>query len=163
MIGLIFLSMMCTRMISSHAFQSISHHRFPLHSKLSRVAVQSTGKVEQKTGCEFRQYFPNLSDSQWSSLVEYGEKLQLWNEKINVISRKDIENLYENHIIPSLSLTLLKPFADGSSVIDVGTGGGLPGIPLAIAYPDVQFTLVDRSVLLRVFTYKMSTYHYELL
>ncbi|MCU0410703.1 MAG: class I SAM-dependent methyltransferase, partial [Bacteroidales bacterium] len=66
-----------------------------------------------------------------------------WNGKVNVISRKDIGNLEVNHLLHSLAIAKFITFAPGTKVIDVGTGGGLPGIPLAIMFPDVQFTLID--------------------
>ena len=66
-----------------------------------------------------------------------------WNEKINVISRKDIENLYKNHILHSLAIANFITFAPGTTILDIGTGGGFPGIPLAICFPECQFTLID--------------------
>lgn len=89
------------------------------------------------------QYFPNLTDNQKKQF----EALQLlyaeWNEKINVISRKDIENLYERHVLHSLAIAKVMMFTPGSAILDVGCGGGFPGIPLAILFPDSKFTLVD--------------------
>ena len=75
---------------------------------------------------------------------QLGELYPEWNEKINVISRKDIENLYVNHILHSLGIAKFTDFKAGSKVLDMGTGGGLPGIPLAIMFPEVHFHLVDR-------------------
>ena len=88
-------------------------------------------------------YFPNLSDQQRRQMVELYALYTDWNAKINVISRKDIDNLYEHHVLHSLAIAKILPFADGTSVVDVGTGGGFPGIPLAIVFPQVQFHLVD--------------------
>ena len=88
-------------------------------------------------------YFPNLSDEQ----IEKFEKLlplyEFWNEQINVISRKDLESFNERHLLHSLGIAKVIEFIPGSKILDIGTGGGFPGIPLAILFPEVQFTLVD--------------------
>ena len=89
-------------------------------------------------------YFCNLTDTQKEQFKQLGEIYPEWNEKINVISRKDIENLYVNHILHSLSIAKFLNFEDDTNVLDFGTGGGFPGIPLAIYYQNVQFHLVDR-------------------
>lgn len=89
-------------------------------------------------------YFCDLTDTQKEQFKQLGEIYPEWNEKINVISRKDIENLYVNHILHSLSIAKFLNFEDDTNVLDFGTGGGFPGIPLAIYYPNVQFHLVDR-------------------
>lgn len=91
-----------------------------------------------------KKYFPRLSENQLSQFETLGELYPEWNEKINVISRKDIDNLYVNHILHSLGIVEFVTFESGSRVLDFGTGGGFPGIPLAIFYPDVTFHLVDR-------------------
>ena len=89
-------------------------------------------------------YFPNLSETQINQFKLLGVLYPEWNEKINVISRKDIDNLYPNHILHSLSIAkFLSPIA-GSTFLDMGTGGGFPGIPLAIMFPDCHFHLIDR-------------------
>jgi 16S rRNA (guanine527-N7)-methyltransferase len=88
-------------------------------------------------------YFPELSEQQCQQLAALYDLYTDWNAKINVISRKDIENLYLHHVLHSLGIVKMLRFKDGSSVMDVGTGGGFPGIPLAIFFPQVQFHLVD--------------------
>ncbi len=88
-------------------------------------------------------YFPELNEQQCQQLAALYDLYTDWNAKINVISRKDIENLYLHHVLHSLGIVKMLRFKDGSSVMDVGTGGGFPGIPLAIFFPNVQFHLVD--------------------
>ncbi|MBR4814599.1 MAG: 16S rRNA (guanine(527)-N(7))-methyltransferase RsmG [Paludibacteraceae bacterium] len=88
-------------------------------------------------------YFPNLSDKQKEQFAALYDLYIDWNSKINVISRKDIENLYEHHVLHSLAIPKILSFKDGTCVMDVGTGGGFPAIPLAIYYPNCQFHLVD--------------------
>ena len=88
-------------------------------------------------------YFPNLTDQQKSQFQQLETLYKDWNEKINVISRKDIDEFYERHVLHSLGIAKIMEFADGTKVLDIGTGGGFPGIPLAILFPNVEFTLVD--------------------
>lgn len=88
-------------------------------------------------------YFPELSETQLAQYEALYDLYTDWNAKINVISRKDIENLYLHHVLHSLGIIKMLKFKDGSSVMDVGTGGGFPGIPLAIFFPEVKFHLVD--------------------
>lgn len=88
-------------------------------------------------------YFPNLTDEQKRQFAALYDLYQDWNSKINVISRKDIDNLYEHHVLHSLGIAKVTGFKAGSKVMDLGTGGGFPGIPLAILFPEVQFHLVD--------------------
>ena len=88
-------------------------------------------------------YFPNLTEEQKSQFQQLETLYKDWNEKINVISRKDIDEFYERHVLHSLGIAKIMEFADGTKVLDIGTGGGFPGIPLAILFPNVEFTLVD--------------------
>ncbi len=88
-------------------------------------------------------YFPDLTETQQKQFSQLGELYKDWNQKINVISRKDIDNLYVRHVLHSLAIPPVVRFRTGADILDLGTGGGFPGIPLAILYPDVNFTLID--------------------
>ncbi|WP_117879560.1 16S rRNA (guanine(527)-N(7))-methyltransferase RsmG [Aureibaculum luteum] len=88
-------------------------------------------------------YFKELSDEQISQFKQLEQLYALWNAQINVISRKDIETLYERHVLHSLGIAKVQPFMPKSKILDVGTGGGFPGIPLAILFPETRFLLVD--------------------
>ena len=88
-------------------------------------------------------YFPDLTEEQRGQFAALYDLYIDWNTKINVISRKDIENLYEHHVLHSLGIAKVIQFRPGTSIMDLGTGGGFPGIPLAILFPDVKFHLVD--------------------
>lgn len=92
---------------------------------------------------ELKKYFPNLSQDQLEKFMMLVPIYKDWNSKVNLISRRDIENLFTNHILHSLSIVNIIEFESSTSVLDVGTGGGFPGIPLAIFFPNVKFTLLD--------------------
>ena len=92
---------------------------------------------------EIDKYFPKLTQEQKEKYSKLVQLYKYWNSKVNLISRKDIDNLEINHILHSLSIVKIVSFKDSTSVLDVGTGGGLPGIPLAIFFPKVNFTLID--------------------
>jgi len=88
-------------------------------------------------------YFPNLSEEQQRQIAALDGLYREWNAKINVISRKDIDNLYEHHVLHSMAIGKMLNFKAGTRILDFGTGGGFPGIPLAILFPECQFKLID--------------------
>ena len=90
-----------------------------------------------------QKYFPELTDTQKEQFMALYDLYTDWNSKINVISRKDITNLYEHHVLHSLGIAKVINFRPGTEIMDLGTGGGFPGIPLAIMFPDTHFHLVD--------------------
>ena len=99
-------------------------------------------KIMMKAEIVFK-YFPNLSEIQKFQFIQLEKLYKDWNLKINVVSRKDIDELYLRHVLHSLGIAKVQEFKPNSSILDVGTGGGFPGIPLAILFPESQFTLVD--------------------
>lgn len=98
-----------------------------------------------KTMDEIRKYFTELTATQLEQLTQLGELYRTWNERINVVSRKDIDNLYLHHVLHSLAIAEYVQFKGGTRVLDFGTGGGFPGIPLAIVFPECRFKLIDRT------------------
>ena len=88
-------------------------------------------------------YFPGLTEDQKRKFEQLGELYNSWNSRVNLISRNDIEHLYERHILHSLVIAKFIRFSNGTRVMDLGTGGGFPGVPLAIFFPEVSFTLID--------------------
>ena len=92
---------------------------------------------------EILKQFPNLTENQILQFQKLEALYQEWNAKINLISRKDIDELYTKHVLHSLAIAKIQPFEPGSYILDVGTGGGFPGLPLAILFPDTRFYLID--------------------
>lgn len=94
---------------------------------------------------EILKYFPSLDEQQRHQIAMLKDLYEDWNSKINVISRKDIENIYQHHVLHSLAIAKELRFKDGTKILDLGTGGGFPGIPLAILFPECRFKLIDRT------------------
>jgi len=115
----------------------------PSFTAISSLSLMPNAKHQTPNLSLIKEYFPNLTVKQLESFSRLEELYRYWNERINVISRKDIDHLFVHHILHSLSIAKFISFKDGTKVIDVGTGGGFPGIPLAIFFPGTEFLLVD--------------------
>lgn len=102
-----------------------------------------TDKAIEEEFTKISTYFPELSEKQIDQFARLFDLYQDWNAKINVISRKDIAHIYLHHVLHSLAIAKVSPFKPGTDILDIGTGGGFPGIPLAIMFPKTQFYLVD--------------------
>lgn len=114
-------------------------------SSATDATRHETSYRRAKTMDEIRKYFTELTATQLEQLTQLGELYRTWNERINVVSRKDIDNLYLHHVLHSLAIAKYVQFKAGTRVLDFGTGGGFPGIPLAIVFPECRFKLIDRT------------------
>jgi 16S rRNA (guanine527-N7)-methyltransferase len=121
---------------SHHHITTSSHQLINISPNRHIITIFAAMEIIKK-------YFAGLSVRQTEQLGQLQELYTFWNERVNVISRRDIENLYERHVLHSLAIAKVISFADGTQVIDAGTGGGFPGIPLAILFPEVRFHLID--------------------
>ena len=106
------------------------------------LVLRKINSLQMKADLVFK-YFDQLTDEQREQFSGLEALYQDWNQKINVVSRKDIDELYLRHVLHSLGIAKIQRFNEGAEILDVGTGGGFPGIPLAILFPEVKFTLVD--------------------
>jgi 16S rRNA (guanine527-N7)-methyltransferase len=131
-------------MVQSFINIAIRVNTFRHHLCYQKLALFSTSAWLPDYSA-YKKDFETVTDDQWDKLEALSLKLYDWNTKVNLVSRKDVEFLIPNHIVPCLAMSLIRKFGKGETVIDVGTGGGLPGLPLAIICPDAHFTLLDSN------------------
>ena len=131
-------------MVQSFMNIAIKVDTFRHHLSRQKLALFSTSAWLPDYS-SYKKDFETITDDQWDKLEALSFKLYDWNTKVNLVSRKDVEFLIPNHIVPCLAMSLIRNFGGGETVIDVGTGGGLPGLPLAIICPDAHFTLLDSN------------------
>jgi len=143
-VALMLNTIRCYRYSSNH-LSSFSTKSLSSLSLSSSSSSNNNIKDFKQELLAYKTTFKHINDDQWMQLNQLACKLYDWNSKVNLISRKDIDSLVLNHIIPSLSISLVKQFNNDETVIDIGTGGGLPGLPMAIACPNAKFTLLDSN------------------
>ena len=113
-------------------------------SRSVKRSIQTSYRLIMNEGADIIfEYFPDLNDLQKDQFSKFHSLYSYWNDRINVISRKDMDNLYVHHILHSLAIAEFLTFKPNTDILDLGTGGGLPGIPLAILFPETNFTLID--------------------
>lgn len=136
--------LICIGMVQSFVNIAIKVDTFRHHLSRQKLALFSTSAWRPDYS-PYKQDFKTITDEQWDKLDALSLKLYDWNTKVNLVSRKDVEFLIPNHVVPCLAMSLVRKFGGGETIIDVGTGGGLPGLPLAIICPDAHFTLLDSN------------------
>lgn len=136
----------CSASFRLYDVDSTSGASSAVHATLTEEELLNDHRFQFRKGLvELQNIFPHIVPQQWEIMNEACSLYFEWNEKVNLISRKDIQHLVPKHFFPSLSLSSLRNFEEGDTVIDIGSGGGFPGIPLAIACPNAKFTLLDSN------------------